>query len=592
MNAQNFGAKALSPQTTFFRVWAPNAKQVDVVGDFNQWQVGSSPLNAENDGFWEGTLQGIGPGDRYKYALTKHNGDVKYRIDPAARDTQDSRINNIDNHGLVVDMKHGWPEFNTPAFDDLILYQCHVGSFCGRDDGLHRPNWVATFADLHSKLDYIRELGFNAIALLPIQEFRLDRSWGYNPSFYYALESAYGRPADLMNLVDQCHQKGIAVIFDVVYNHISNRDSSFWHFDENSQTGKGRYLSDFETPWGLAPAFWERSIQDFYLQNMGMYLEEYKGDGLRFDATRYIELNRGLGNDGWAFMQYLTYMAKERYPGKFLIAEHVPEHDSIVNSAGFHAAWCKSAYERFGQAMSGNNPVENIKALLGKDLGDGQRYPHTYSPVKYLLGSHDECGDNDSGRRGHRYFVEHFGGRDNWHARAKTRLGWALNIAVQNTPMLFMGNECCMWGYWHDGADQHGDHRFDWSIAGDHHGIPMRKLVAAANHVRWAHPALRRGLLQVTHEDPDNNVLAFKRWNHEGDVILIVVNCGETNFTQYSYGLRTGQAGQWQQILCTQDNAYGGWDGAGNAYYQPWTQADGKIYINLPKWSLVMFNLL
>lgn len=592
LSNKNYGANVVSPNTTFLRVWAPNARQVDVVGDFNQWQLGINPLQDGHGGFWEGTVQGLGPRGRYKYAIIKHNGEPKFRIDPAARDTRDSRINNMHNHGLVVDTTHTWHDFNTPIFDDLILYQCHVGSFCGRNDGMHRDNWVATYQDVQSKLDYIRSLGFNAIALLPIQEFRYDRSWGYNPSFFYALESAYGRPADLRRFVDLCHQKGIAVIFDVVYNHISNDDSSFWHFDEDSQTGKDSYLSEFETPWGLAPAFWKQPIKDFFVANMGMYLNEYRGDGLRFDATRYIEYNRGWGNDGWSFMQYLTYKAKELFPGKYLIAEHLPEHDSIVSSAGFHATWYKRAYDRFRQAMNGNNPVDNIKSLLGIDSGPEQRYPYNYSLVKYLLGSHDECGDDDNGKRGHRYFVEHFGGRENWHARAKARLGWALNIALQNTPMLFMGNECLMWGYWHDGGDDHGDHRFDWSIAGDHHGIPMRKLVSAANAVRWEHPALRSGPLRVTHEDYQNNVIAFKRWNHEGDVILIVVNSGEENFAHHEYGVKTDQAGRWQQILCTQDRDYGGWEGAGNAYYQPWTQGDGNIYVNLPKWSVVMFKLL
>jgi 1,4-alpha-glucan branching enzyme len=587
-----FGAKVLSPDTTFFRVWAPNAKQVDVVGDFNQWEVGLAPLNAANDGFWEGTIEGIGSGDRYKYAITKHNGEIKYRIDPAARDTQDSRINNIENHGRVVNNQSDWHDFVTPEFDDLIVYQCHIGSFCGRNDGMHRDNGVASFQDVEAKLDYIRSLGFNAIALLPIQEFRYDRSWGYNPSFYYALESAYGRPTDLIRFVEQCHQKGIAVIFDVVYNHISNEDSSFWHFDEHHLTGQGSYLSDFETPWGLAPAFWEKPIKDFFLANMGMYLNEYHGDGLRFDATRYIEYNHGLGNDGWHFMQYLTHMAQDLFPGKYLIAEHIPEHDSIVDSAGFHAAWCKSAYERFRQAMNGNDPVDHIKSLVGKDCGEGGHYPYNHSLIKYLLGSHDECGDNDNGHKNHRYFSEHYGGRDNWHARAKARMGWALNVAVQNTPMLFMGNECLMWGYWHDGGDEHGDHRFDWSIAGDHHGMPMRRLVAAANAVRWEHPALRRGHLQVMHEDYRNKVLAFKRWNHAGDVVVVVVNAGDRNFTHQAYGVQIGPTGRWQQILCTQDQAFGGWDGAGNAFYQPWTQGDGKIYINLPRWSVVMFKLL
>ena len=592
MSNNNYGAKVVSPHATFLRVWAPNARQVDVVGDFNQWQLGINPLQAGCEGFWEGTVQGIGSSERYKYVIIKHNGEPKFRIDPAARDTQDSRINNMHNHGMVVDTTHTWQDFNTPIFDDLILYQCHVGSFCGCNDGMHRDNWVATFQDVQTKLDYIRSLGFNAIALLPIQEFRYDRSWGYNPSFFYALESAYGRPADLRKFVDLCHQKGMAVIFDVVYNHISNDDSSFWHFDEDSQIGKDSYLSEFETPWGLAPAFWKQPIKDFFVANMGMYLNEYRGDGLRFDATRYIEYNRGWGNDGWSFMQYLTYKAKELFPAKYLIAEHLPEHDSIVSSAGFHATWYKRAYDRFRQAMNGNNPVDNIKSLLGKNFEPGQHYPNNYSLVKYLLGSHDECGDNDSGKRGHRYFVEHFGGRDNWHARAKTRLGWVLNIAIQNTPMLFMGNECLMWGYWHDGGDDHGDHRFDWSIAGDHHGILMRRLVSAANAVRWEHPALRSGHLQVTHEDYQNNVLAFKRWNHEGDVVLVVVNSGEENFAHHKYGVRTDQAGRWQQILCSQDRDYGGWEGAGNAYYQPWTQGDGKIYINLPKWSVLMFKLL
>lgn len=121
--------------------------------------------------------------------------------------------------------------------------------------------------------------------------------------------------------------------------------------------------------------------------------------------------------------------------------------------------------------------------------------------------------------------------------------------------------------------------------------MTMRALVRAANDARWAHPALRRGHLQVTHRDPEG-VIAFKRWNDEGDVVLVVVNASDVSFTGTSYGVTTGQAGQWDQILCSQDAWFGGWDGAGNAFYRPSTQPDGRVYVNVPQWSVTMFRLL
>ncbi len=159
--------------------------------------------------------------------------------------------------------------------------------------------------------------------------------------------------------------------------------------------------------------------------------------------------------------------------------------------------------------------------------------------------------------------------------------------------MLFMGTECHHPEYWHDTADDNGDHRFDWSIAGDPTGISMRRMVADANYMRWQNPALRSETAQVTHENHNDNVIAFKRWVPDGNnLILVIVNMGDRNFDNLDYGVDTaGQAGQWTQIFCSQDSRYGGWDGAGNAYHEPWTRNDGKIYINLPKWSVVMMRL-
>jgi len=586
-----FGAYLQGANKTFFRVWAPNAKAVEVVGDFSNWRTkAGTSLTPQAEGFFEGAINGLGADGRYEYLITKRNNDVKHRLDPAARDTDDSGLDNRRNKSRVVDTRHDWAPFPTPAFDDLIVYQCHIGTFAGYNDGLATHEDVALIQDAATKLDYIRELGFNAVELLPIQEFRADRSWGYNPAFYFALESAYGRPDDLRAFVDACHGKGLAVLFDVVYNHISNEDSSFYHFDEAVGSDEDSYLSKYQTDWGPAPAFWKQPIKDFFLANMGMYLGEYNGDGLRFDATRTIERVCGLDADGWGFMQYLTAMGRQAFPGKYLVAEHVPDHDSIVYSAGFDATWLQEPCDLIREAFQGYDPVGKIERLLGNSFGPGRNYTYSWNTVKYLLGSHDQCGDLNGGNNGHRYLVEHFGGRDNWHARAKARMAWALNIAIKGTPLLFMGSECYMPGYWHDSKDSNGDHRFDWSIAGDWLGMAMRYLVQAANAIRSGHPALRNGHLEVTHRDP-NGVIAFKRWNDSGDLVLVVVNASETTYINHAYGVRTGQAGQWQQILCSQDAWFGGWDGAGNAYYDPWTQRDGRIYINLPKWSVTMFQL-
>jgi 1,4-alpha-glucan branching enzyme len=296
-------------------------------------------------------------------------------------------------------------------------------------------------------LGYIRELGFTGIALLPVQEFRGNRSWGYNPAFYFALESAYGHPNDLRTLVDSCHEHGLAVIFDVVYNHISDDDSSFYHFDEVGGTGDS-YLGThwtYRTAWGTAPAFWRPGICEFFKENMAMYLYEYNGDGLRFDSTRTIERARGLGNDGWQFMQDLTKYAKEteKFPEKYLIAEHLEDHESILASAGFDATWTAEPFYLMGRALNGDDSVQNIEKLIGNSFGPGRTYRYSWNTVTYLMGSHDECGDDQGGYKSgyHRWFVERFGGRKNWYARAKARMAWSLNIAMKGTPMLFMGSE-------------------------------------------------------------------------------------------------------------------------------------------------------
>ncbi len=593
----------VTQNTSHFRVWAPHVDSVQVLIQTGQhWDINSptrtETLQIQQDGYWSLQLSDDTSGNLYRFQV-RQGEHTWQKLDPAARDVIHSGLTRVnpesDNAGLISNQQiREWPEFQTPNFENFIIYQLHIGSFAGRNDHLQNIH-IAGFSDMLSKLGYIRETGFNAIELLPVQEFAQDRSWGYNPGSFFAPESAYGHPEALKNLVSEAHKNGLAIIFDVVFNHAGPGDNVLWNFGHPiDQDGGGIYFEGGQqTHWGLGPAWWKQEVQDFFFENARMYFEEYQADGLRFDATSQINGQH---------LKQVIWRLRQIYPDKYLIAEHLPAHPWITTQGNFNATWHAKSHHQCQRALVGIAPVEKLKSFIGWN-----GFEHAWNLVKYCLGCHDDCGDQENGDAEHglsnwdgrhRYLVDMLGGRDNWFARAKCRLAWALNIAIPGTPMLFMGSECHMgaptvgWGYWHDGSDQHGDHRFDWNIAGDPTAIPMRRLVATVNQVRWNNPALRSDTLIICHEDHDNQVLAFKRWR-DGNLILSIVNLSEHNFEHHSYGVTTDQQfGQWQQVLCTQDAAFGGWDGSGNAFYQPWTESDGRIYINLPKWSLIMFKLL
>lgn len=183
-------------------------------------------------------------------------------------------------------------------------------------------------------------------------------------------------------------------------------------------------------------------------------------------------------------------------------------------------------------------------------------------------------------------------GRQNWYALAQARMGWALNIAIPGTPMLFMGTECHHYGYWNPANDPFGDHRFDWSIAGDPTGWQMRNLVTDANNVRWNNAALRSDSCpQTTHYDAQNNVFGFLRWNDQGNVILTVVNLSDNQWDQPGYGVNIGGTGDhWEAVFNSQSPQYGGWNDSGNYLSDLVVQTDERFYVRLPKWSVLMFR--
>jgi 1,4-alpha-glucan branching enzyme len=240
-----------------------------------------------------------------------------------------------------------------------------------------------------------------------------------------------------------------------------------------------------------------------------------------------------------------------------------------------------------------NSPWDAINMLNGSGPGgiiNNQRLfadPNNWHSVMYLAGSHDQIysGEGDTGV----YLTQRFGGRTNGWALAKARMAWSLNAALPATPMLFMGTEGHFDGSWNPVVGSWGDLRFDWNKVGDPTGAPMQQLVRDINNLRWAHAALRSPTGFVTHNDTQNQVIAFKRYDQKGDVLLVVVNPGDGQWGSNQYGVSlSGDGGTWLEIFNSQASVYGGINTVGN-YGNYLEAADGQIWINLPSWSVLIF---
>ena len=276
-----------SDQGCRFRVWAPNAQSVQVI--LNDATNGPTlDLASEpGTGNWSADQIDAPPGTLYQYIITNEGGPNNdnsqpwYRTDARALQVESSAAISM---GYVVDpvpfSNPQRPAFTTPAFEDFLIYQLHIGSFAGRNDGINVNGNTATFEDIKDKLDYIRGLGFNAIEPLPITDFRCDvggAGEGYGPSDMFASEDAYASSpdqavAELIDLIDTAHSKGLAFILDVVYNHAGITDNRYWRYDGNYAGDGGIYFVDgHPTPWGDGFALWQQEVKDFLLDNARLY---------------------------------------------------------------------------------------------------------------------------------------------------------------------------------------------------------------------------------------------------------------------------------------------------------------------------------
>jgi 1,4-alpha-glucan branching enzyme len=604
-NNDGMGSLPYSDGSCRFRVWAPFAKGVQVVVERPRGAA-TFPLASEGNGNWSADVPAVPALARYHYLIENVGGDLNdnsriwRRADARALQVEDSGELS-ESYVIAPFTQERRPAFTTPRFENFIAYQLHVGSFAGLNDLRARPiqSRSATFLDVVDKLSYIRGLGFNALALLPIGDVHDDLNGvgeGYGTCDMFAPEDGYATSkekavAELLALVDRAHAQGIAVFVDVVYNHSALKDNRYWRYDGSfvgaCKGGDGRgggvyFDGGHETMFGCGFAMWKREVKDFFLDNARMFVRDYRVDGIRFDAVQFIQPDA---------LQYITGPLRRDFADKYLIAEYNPGDPQSAagpldpfGTLGFSATWDLASPGRAYDALSGSNPVDDILALVG-DF----RNPNPWCSVRYLAGSHDQIYDGDGTHIDKRYLVERLGGRGNGLARAKARLAWALNVALPGTPMLFMGTEGHLDGYWDPDGD-HGEHRVDWQKMGDPIGAPMQQLVRDMNNLRWQHPALRSATGDVVHGDRQGRVVAFKRYTMDGDIVLAVVNASDNRWVHQDYGIEMGgESGLWREIFNSQAPVYGGLDSMGN-FGAALGVSLGRLFINLPSWCVLMFT--
>lgn len=543
------GATPLPDGGAVFKVWSPTRTTAHVRGAFNGWGTGD-PMTKVGE-YFVGRVAAAAPGDQYKYWFQS----TTWNTDPRAR-----RLNPTDNYNaFVVDpLAYAWQtsDFDVPDFEEMVIYQLHVGTFAGRNDPYGSTSFPSGFADVADRASHLVELGVNVVMLNPITEFPWDYSAGYNPVTQWSPEWIYGPPDDLKIMVDTLHAQGIAVILDIVWNHFSSSDNFLWWFD-----GTQIYFDDpaVDTPWGAQADFDAQGVRDYYVDSALNWLEEYRLDGFRMDATWYMNIDPQAAA-GWSLMQRLNDEMDARAIDKIAIAEQLPDNAWVTRPTGlggagfdaqYHDAFVDQLRSEIFDAAAGDPEMWRIRAIL---LGGGP-YLEGRQVVNYLE-LHDEAWPESGGQRIVKTIDTTFPHDDVW-ARGRVKLAQGLVLTAPGIPAILQGTE------WLEDSDFGVDaaNRLDWSKKTTY--ADVFAYFSDLIHLRTSSPALRADAgVEVFHLDESGNLLAFQRWDLDGHLHVIAVNFGNADLSGYRLGLP--RPGAWVETLNSQDAAYGG-DGPVNA---------------------------
>lgn len=578
------------PNGVAFRVWAPHAEEIYLVGSFNNWSEDSHSLVRQGD-HWYLDVPEAQIGDEYYYLIVNGQQRLK-RIDPYAREVTNSVGNSV-----VHDPEFDWEgdDFHLAAHNKLVIYEMHVGTFNRAKKGE-----IGTFDQVVKKLDYLRRLGVNAIQLMPTVEFAGDQSWGYNPAHIFAVESVYGGPGGLKELVKQAHRHDIGVILDVVYNHFGPSDLDLWQFDGWSpEEGKGGiyFFNDWRaaTPWGDSrPDYGRGEVRSFIFDNAMMWLEDYHMDGLRYDMTLFMRSVDGTPDreipEGWSLAQWINREARARFPGKILIAEDMQNNPWLTKppewgGAGFHSQWDAEYVHPIRAAVQGSDDATRSMEAVKNAIC--HRYNlDAFERVVYSE-SHDEVAN------GKARVPTEIDPKDprGWFAQKRSTLASALTLTAPGIPMLFQGQEF-MRGKWFD--DSRG---IDWQQEEDCRGIVRlyRDLIRLRLNKFGSTKGLTGQRVEMIQTNDHDKVIAFRRWAEggKGDDVVVVTNFANRHFENYQIGVPA--PGIWHVRFNGDSSLYSeDFDNAAvddvEGVKEPWNGLPFSIRINLSPYTALVFS--
>jgi 1,4-alpha-glucan branching enzyme len=549
------GAKGVT-----FRVWAPHAEKVYVTGTSNDWKKTATPLAGEENGYWSADVSEAKVGDEYRYLIhtpADWNLPPLSRIDPYAR-----KVTSSIGNGVIYDPKaFDWGDaaFHMATGNELVIYEMHVGTFNVKEEG--QPG---TLDSAIEKLPYLNNLGINAVEVMPVAEFAGDFSWGYNPAHPFAVATIYGGPDALKRFVKAAHEQGIAVILDVVYNHLGPFDLDLWQFDGWSENEKGGiyFYNDrcSQTPWGeTRPDYGRGEVRQYLRDNALMWFEEYHADGLRWDMIAYIKSIDGNDDnpandipEGWSLMQWINVEIAQRFPGKISIGESMKNNPWVIKDvgaggAGFNAQWDAEFVHPVRQAViTRDDASRDLGAVTG---AIEHRYDEDAFRRIIYTESHDEVANGRS-----RVPEEIWPGKvDSWFSKKRSTLGGALVLTSPGIPMLFEGQELLEDRWFQDTIP------IDWSRAEDEHGIlgMYRDLIAHRRNLSGVTRGLCGQNVHIYHFNDEAKLLAFHRWDKQGPTDSVVVVVNMTNQNRDGYRIGFPRAGLWKTRFNSDSYNYG-----------------------------------
>lgn len=605
-NVQSYRLLGAQPaaEGTVFRVWAPNASQVSVLGDFNAWRSDGHRMHSlGRSGVWEAAVPAAVPGSLYRFEITnRDSGAVAVKADPYARGFE---LRPGSAAYVVPPSRHVWQDGDwlqrRASWDwqraPINIYEVHPGSWMRHPDGR-----LYLWRELAERLiPYAIAQGYTHLELLPITEHPLDESWGYQTTGYFAPTSRYGSPDDLRAFIDACHAAGLGVLLDWVPGHFPQDQWALACYDGTALYEHADPRLGLHADWGTHVFNYGRhEVRSFLLSSAHWWLAEFHFDGLRVDAVAsmlYLDYSRLAGEwlpnkyggrenlEAVEFLHALNTMVHAEFPGALSIAEESTawpqvSRPSDVGGLGFSMKW-NMGWMNDSLRYFQRDPIH--RRWHHDELTFGQIYAYSENFVLPL--SHDEAVHGKGSLMGKMP-------GDDWQRFANLRLLLAWQALTPGKKLMFMGGEFGQQREWSQGRE------LDWGLLSQEAHAGAQRLSGDLNRLYRDLPALHEqdfescGFEWIDCRDHEHSVLAWLRWGKDGRFLVVALNF--TPVWQTGYRIGVPKAGRYLEILNTDAAHYGGSDlgncGRVEAVAGEWMNRPASIAITLPPLAAVLLQ--